>query len=92
MLSEDKNDMNKLKSIMINKPSEIIHLSKNFSVVGIDELQFFDNSSSSINKFFIYYKQFFNIKNKDYIFSHGSKNILPDDKILIDLKKVLNAK
>jgi len=30
-----------------------------------------------------YYKQQYDIKNKDYIFSHGSKNILPDDKILI---------
>ncbi len=30
-----------------------------------------------------YYKQHYNIKNKDYIFSHGSKNKLPDNKILI---------
>jgi len=30
-----------------------------------------------------YYKQFYDIKNKDYVFSHGSKNQLPDDKILI---------
>ena len=37
-------NMNRLKSIMISRPSEIIHLSKKFKVVGIDELQFFDNS------------------------------------------------
>ena len=30
-----------------------------------------------------YYKQYFAIKNKDYIFSHGSKNKLPDNKLLI---------
>ena len=30
-----------------------------------------------------YYKQQYNIKNKDYIFSHGSQNKLPDDKLLI---------
>ena len=30
-----------------------------------------------------YYKQQYNIKNKDFIFSHGSKNKLPDDKLLI---------
>ena len=43
-------NMNKLKSIMINKPSEIIHLSKKFKVVGIDELQFFDNSIVDVCK------------------------------------------
>ena len=30
-----------------------------------------------------YYKQYYEIKNKDFIFSHGSKNILPDNKLLI---------
>ena len=30
-----------------------------------------------------YYKQQYDIKNKDYIFSHGSQNKLPDNKILI---------
>ncbi len=30
-----------------------------------------------------YYKQQYDIKNKDFIFSHGSKNKLPDNKILI---------
>ena len=30
-----------------------------------------------------YYKQRYCIKNKDYIFSHGSRNKLPDNKILI---------
>ena len=30
-----------------------------------------------------YYKQNYDIKNKDYIFSHGSKNKLPDNKVLI---------
>tara|TARA_B100002051_G_C16673797_1_gene605979 strand:+ start:372 stop:1052 length:681 start_codon:yes stop_codon:yes gene_type:complete len=30
-----------------------------------------------------YYKQQYDIRNKDYIFSHGSKNKLPDNKILI---------
>ena len=28
-----------------------------------------------------YYKQYYQIKNKDFIFSHGSKNILPDNKL-----------
>ena len=43
-------NMNKLKSIMISRPSEIIHLSKKFKVVGIDELQFFDNSIIDVCK------------------------------------------
>ena len=30
-----------------------------------------------------YYKQQYDIRNKDYIFSHGSKNKLPDNKTLI---------
>ena len=30
-----------------------------------------------------YYKQHYDIKNKDYIFSHGSKNKLPDNKLLM---------
>ena len=30
-----------------------------------------------------YYKQNYDIKNKDYIFSHGSENKLPDNKVLI---------
>ena len=30
-----------------------------------------------------YYKQRYDIKNKDFIFGHGSQNKLPDDKILI---------
>ena len=30
-----------------------------------------------------YYKQNYDIKNKDYIFSHGSKNKLPDNKLLM---------
>ncbi len=30
-----------------------------------------------------YYKQHYNIKNKDYLFSHGGKNKLPDNKLLI---------
>ena len=30
-----------------------------------------------------YYKQQYDIRNKDYIFSHGSQNKLPDNKILI---------
>ena len=30
-----------------------------------------------------YYKQQYEIRNKDFIFSHGSMNILPDKKILV---------
>ena len=30
-----------------------------------------------------YYKQQYDIRNKDYIFSHGSKNKLPDNKLLM---------
>ena len=30
-----------------------------------------------------YYKQYYDLKNKDFIFSHGSQNKLPDNKILI---------
>ena len=30
-----------------------------------------------------YYKQYYHIKNKDFIFSHGSKNSLPDNKLLV---------
>ena len=35
---------------MVSRPSEIIHLSKKFKVVGIDELQFFDNSIVDVCK------------------------------------------
>ena len=30
-----------------------------------------------------YYKQHYEIKNKDYIFGHGSKNKLPDNKLIM---------
>ncbi len=30
-----------------------------------------------------YYKQYYDLKNKDFVFSHGSQNILPDNKTLI---------
>ena len=30
-----------------------------------------------------YYKQYYDLKNKDYIFGHGSQNKLPDNKTLI---------
>jgi len=33
---------NKIKSISINKPDEILSLSEDFDVIGIDEVQFFD--------------------------------------------------
>ena len=43
-------NMNKLKSIMINSPSEITTLSKKFMVIGIDEVQFFDDSIVDVCK------------------------------------------
>ena len=42
---------------MISRPSEIIHLSKEFKVVGIDELQFFDRSIVKVCKTLAYKKK-----------------------------------
>ena len=46
--------MNKLKSIMINSASQITDLSKNYDVIGIDEVQFFDNSIVQVCKTLAY--------------------------------------
>ena len=34
-------------------------------------------------RFTLSFYKYYQIKNKDFIFSHGSKNILPDNKLLV---------
>ena len=43
-------NMNRLKSIMVTRASDITNLSKNYDVIGMDEVQFFDNSIVSVCK------------------------------------------
>ena len=50
-------NMNKLKSIMINSASQITDLSKNYDVIGIDEVQFFDHSIVKVCKTLAYKKK-----------------------------------
>ena len=71
----DKPTSKELKTCFNYFNKEIGHL-KNISViVALGKIGY----DACLN----YYKQYYEIKNKDFIFSHGSKNILPDNKLLI---------
>tara|TARA_B100001175_G_C19465244_1_gene618746 strand:- start:879 stop:1556 length:678 start_codon:yes stop_codon:yes gene_type:complete len=72
---EDKPTSTELKTCF-NFFSQEINLLKNITtILALGKIGY----DACIN----YYKQDYDIKNKDYIFSHGSKNILPDNKLLI---------
>ena len=72
---EDKPTSKELKTCFNFFNQEINHLKKITTIVALGKI----GHDACVN----YYKQHFEIKNKDFIFSHGSKNILPDKKILI---------
>ena len=72
---EDKPTSKELKTCFNFFNQEINHLKKITTIVALGKI----GHDACVN----YYKQHFEIKNKDFIFSHGSTNILPDKKILI---------
>ena len=72
---EDKPTSKELKTCFNFFNQEINHLKKITTIVALGKI----GHDACIN----YYKQYYEIKNKDFMFSHGSTNILPDNKILI---------
>jgi len=72
---EDKPTSKELKTCFNFFNQEINHLKNITTIVALGKI----GHDACVN----YYKQHFEIKNKDFIFSHGSTNILPDKKILI---------
>ena len=72
---EDKPPSKELKTCFNFFNQEINHLKKITTIVALGKI----GHDACVN----YYKQHYEIKNKDFIFSHGSINILPDKKILI---------
>ena len=72
---EDKPTSKELKTCFNFFNQEINHLKKITTIVALGKIGY----DACVN----YYKQHYEIKNKDFIFSHGSTNILPDKKILI---------
>ncbi len=72
---EDKPTSNELKTCF-NFFSEEINSLKNITIIlALGKI----GHDACIN----YYKQHYAIKNKDYVFGHGSKNKLPDNKLLM---------
>ena len=72
---EDKPTSKELKTCFNFFNQEINYLKKITTIVALGKI----GHDACVN----YYKQNYEIKNKDFIFSHGSTNILPDKKILI---------
>ena len=72
---EDKPTSKELKTCFNFFNQEINHLKKITTIVALGKIGY----DACVN----YYKQNYEIKSKDFIFSHGSTNILPDKKILI---------
>ena len=72
---EDKPTSKELKTCFNFFNQEINHLKKITTIVALGKI----GHDACIN----YYKQYYEIKNKDFMFSHGSTSILPDKKILI---------
>ena len=66
---EDKPTSKELKTCFNFFNQEINHLKKITTIVALGKI----GHDACIN----YYKQYYEIKNKDFIFSHGSTNILP---------------
>tara|TARA_B100000989_G_scaffold131730_1_gene97736 strand:- start:87 stop:758 length:672 start_codon:yes stop_codon:yes gene_type:complete len=72
---EDKPTSKELKTCLNYFNKEINYLKNIRIIVALGKIGY----DTCLN----YYKQYYKIKNKDFIFSHGSKNILPDNKLLI---------
>ena len=72
---EDKPTSNELKTCFNYFSKEISSLKNIKIILALGKI----GHDACIN----YYKQSFDIKNKDYQFSHGSKNSLPDNKLLM---------
>ena len=72
---EDKPTSKELKTCFNYFYEEISYLKNVSIIVALGKIGY----DACLN----YYKQYYEIKNKDFIFSHGSKNILPDNKLLI---------
>ena len=72
---EDKPTSKELKTCFNYFNEEISYLKNVSIIVALGKIGY----DACLN----YYKQYYEIKNKDIIFSHGSKNILPDNKLLI---------
>ena len=72
---EDKPTSKELKTCFNYFNEEISYLKNVSIIVALGKIGY----DACLN----YYKQYYEIKNKDFIFSHGSKNILPDNKLLI---------
>ena len=72
---EDKPTSTELKTCFSFFNQEINSLKKINTIVALGKIGY----DACIN----YYKQYFDIKNRDYIFRHGGQSKLPDNKILI---------
>ena len=72
---EDKPTSKELKTCFNYFNEEISYLKNVSIIVALGKIGY----DACLN----YYKQYYEIKNKDFTFSHGSKNILPDNKLLI---------
>ena len=72
---EDKPTSQELKTCFNFFNQEIAFLKKIKVIVALGKI----GHDACVN----YYKQQYDIRNKDFIFSHGSMNILPDKKILV---------
>ncbi len=72
---EDKPTSKELKTCFNYFNEEISYLKNVSIIVALGKIGY----DACLN----YYKQYYEIKNKDFIFSHGSKNILQDNKLLI---------
>jgi len=72
---EDKPTSNELKTCFNFFSKEISSLKNITIILALGKI----GHDACLN----YYKEHYNIKNKDYIFSHGSKNKLPDNKLLM---------
>ena len=72
---EDKPTSTELKTCLSFFNQEINSLKKINTIVALGKIGY----DACIN----YYKQYFDIKNRDYIFTHGGQSKLPDNKILI---------
>ena len=72
---EDKPTSTELKTCFSFFNQEINSLKKINTILALGKIGY----DACIN----YYKQYFDIKNRDYIFTHGGHSKLPDNKILI---------
>ena len=72
---EDKPTSNELKTCFNFFSKEISSLKNITIILALGKI----GHDACLN----YYKEHYNIKNKDYVFSHGSKNKLPDNKLLM---------